>query len=53
MAAVGQHRELDARGPTVAFGTAAGEVFASEDAGVTWERVADGLPPVRCVLLAG
>jgi photosystem II stability/assembly factor-like uncharacterized protein len=44
---------VDARGPTVAFGTAAGEVFASEDAGVTWERVAGGLPPVRCVLLAG
>jgi len=32
---------------------AAGEVFASEDAGITWERVADGLPPVRCLLLAG
>jgi len=44
---------VDARWTTVAFGTAAGEVFASEDAGITWERVADGLPPVRCLLLAG
>ena len=42
---------VDASGPTVAFGTAAGEVFASADAGVTWERVAGGLPPVRCLLL--
>ncbi|HEV8372065.1 MAG TPA: hypothetical protein VGR68_02595 [Actinomycetota bacterium] len=36
---------------TVAFGTADGEVFASEDAGVSWARVADGLPPVRCLLV--
>jgi hypothetical protein len=43
---------VDASGVTVAFGTATGEVFVSEDAGVTWERVADGLPPVRCLLLA-
>jgi photosystem II stability/assembly factor-like uncharacterized protein len=42
---------LDASGPAVAFGTGAGEVFASADAGVTWERVAGGLPPVRCLLL--
>jgi hypothetical protein len=41
---------VDARGAAVAFGTAAGEVFASGDAGVTWERVAGGLPPVRCLL---
>jgi hypothetical protein len=44
---------VDARGSTVAFGTAAGEVFASGDAGVTWERVASALPPVRCLLLTG
>jgi hypothetical protein len=44
---------VDASGPAVAFGTAAGEVFASADAGVTWERVAAGLAPVRCVLLRG
>jgi photosystem II stability/assembly factor-like uncharacterized protein len=44
---------VDASGSAVAFGTAAGEVFASADAGVTWERVAAGLPPVRCLLLRG
>jgi hypothetical protein len=44
---------VDATGPAVAFGTAGGEVFASADAGATWERVAGGLPPVRCLLLAG
>jgi hypothetical protein len=44
---------VDAAGATVAFGTGAGEVYASEDAGATWERVAAGLPPVRCLLLAG
>jgi photosystem II stability/assembly factor-like uncharacterized protein len=38
-------------GSTVAVGTADGEVFASEDAGGSWERVADGLPQVRCLLL--
>jgi hypothetical protein len=44
---------LDAAGDLVAFGIAAGEVFASADAGATWERVATGLPPVHCLLLAG
>jgi photosystem II stability/assembly factor-like uncharacterized protein len=44
---------VDARGPVVAFGSAAGEVFASGDAGATWERLAGGLPPVRCLLLVG
>jgi photosystem II stability/assembly factor-like uncharacterized protein len=43
---------VDTSGSTIAFGTA-GEVFASDDAGVTWERVAAGLPPVRCLLLLG
>jgi hypothetical protein len=43
---------LDAAGDRVAFGTAAGELFASSDAGATWEQVASGLPPVRCLLLA-
>jgi photosystem II stability/assembly factor-like uncharacterized protein len=43
---------VDARQTAVAFGTAGGEVFASGDAGATWERVAGGLPPVRCLLLA-
>ncbi len=43
---------LDAAGPTVAFGTASGELYASQDAGGTWEQVAGRLPPVRCLLLA-
>jgi hypothetical protein len=44
---------LDAAGATVAFGTAAGEVYASADAGATWTREAAALRPVRCLLLAG
>jgi hypothetical protein len=44
---------LAAAGATVAFGTAAGEVYASTDAGATWTREASSLPPVRCVMLAG
>jgi hypothetical protein len=44
---------VDAAGATVAFGTGTGEVFASGDAGASWERVAAGLPPVRWLLLAG
>jgi hypothetical protein len=38
-------------GPLVAFGTSDGEVYASEDTGATWERVADGLPAVQRVLV--
>jgi hypothetical protein len=44
---------LDADGEQVAFGTAGGELYGSADAGATWDRVATGLPPVRCLLLAG
>jgi hypothetical protein len=43
---------LDAAGDQAAFGTAAGEVFGSSDGGAAWERIATGLPPVRCLLLA-
>jgi hypothetical protein len=43
---------LDAAGANAAFGTAAGEVFVSEDAGQTWERRSDGLPAVHSLLLA-
>lgn len=43
---------LDADGATVAFGTAAGEVYASADAGATWTQAAASLPAVRCLLLA-
>jgi hypothetical protein len=38
-----------ASGSQVAFGTEDGSVFASTDAGRTWEAWAEGLPPVRCV----
>jgi hypothetical protein len=42
---------LDADGPAVAFGTASGAVYASADAGETWEQAGGGLPPVRCLLV--
>jgi photosystem II stability/assembly factor-like uncharacterized protein len=41
-----------ATGSHVAFGTEDGSVFASTDAGRTWEAWATGLPPVRCVAFA-
>ena len=40
---------LASSGSTVAFGTSAGELFASRNEGRNWTRVADGLPSVRCV----
>jgi hypothetical protein len=36
--------------PFVAFGTSDGRLFASEDAGASWEQVASGLPPIQRVL---
>lgn len=42
---------LDAAGATVAFGTARGEVFASEDAGKSFHLVRSGLSQIRAVLL--
>jgi hypothetical protein len=38
-----------ARGSDVAFGTPDGEVYRSADAGVRWERLADGLPTIRAL----
>ncbi len=38
-------------GPFAAFGTSDGRVYASTDAGSTWDEWASGLPPVRRVLL--
>lgn len=38
---------LVADGATVAFGTSDGDVFVSEDEGVTWGRAAEGLPQIR------
>lgn len=43
---------LAASGGTAALGTDDGRVFVSADAGVTWELVAKGFPPVRCLSLA-
>lgn len=42
---------LDAAGTVAALGTADGSVYLSRDAGATWERVAEGLPAIRSVLL--
>jgi hypothetical protein len=42
---------LVADGATAALGTGEGEVFRSEDAGASWERMATDLPPVRALLL--
>jgi hypothetical protein len=38
-------------GSFVAFGTADGRVFGSQDAGSTWDELAAGLPPVLGVLV--
>lgn len=40
---------LVASGELVAVGTHDGRVFASEDAGVTWDLLMSGLPPVTCM----
>jgi hypothetical protein len=42
---------LDGDGPLAAFGTAAGDVYLSEDEGRRWRPVASGLPPIRSLLL--
>ncbi|HSI79518.1 MAG TPA: hypothetical protein VK919_02595 [Solirubrobacterales bacterium] len=42
---------LQAAGRLVAFGTAAGEVYASSDGGETWELASSGLPAVRSLLI--
>jgi hypothetical protein len=42
---------LDADGAAAAIGTGTGQAYLSADAGATWRQVADGLAPVRCVLL--
>ncbi|PSN15209.1 hypothetical protein C7293_08285 [filamentous cyanobacterium CCT1] len=40
---------LATKGHYVAFGTSEGEIFGSEDAGLSWRRLATGLAPVRCL----
>jgi hypothetical protein len=42
---------LAASGRTVVFATDRGEAYRSEDEGESWERIAEGLPSVRCVLV--
>ena len=43
---------LSVGGGVAAFGTTEGSVFASRDAGESWEGIARGLPPVLCVQAA-
>jgi hypothetical protein len=43
---------LVARGESAALGTGDGRVYLSRAAGVAWELVAKGLPPVTCLALA-
>jgi hypothetical protein len=43
---------LAAAGPLVVAGTEDGRVFRSVDAGESWELIAEGLPAVRCVVMA-
>ena len=38
-------------GSFVAFGTSEGQVFASQDVGVSWGEITSGLPPVQRVLV--
>jgi hypothetical protein len=42
---------LAAVGDEVAFGTAAGQVWRSSDAGGRWELAVSGLPPVRALVM--
>jgi serine/threonine protein kinase len=35
--------------PGLYFGTRSGQLFASTDEGNTWQKIADGLPPVVCL----
>jgi hypothetical protein len=42
---------LAAWGPTAAIGGPDGAVYRSEDGGRTWDRVAEGLPPITAVAI--
>lgn len=44
---------LVAAGDLAALGTAEGSVFVSRDGGGRWELLAEGLPPIACLALAG
>lgn len=43
---------LAAEGPVVVFGTADGRVFRSLDAGLSWDVLAKGLPPISGVIVS-
>lgn len=43
---------LDTFQDTVAFGTSDGEIFISDDAGLTWQQIASGLAPIHCLRLS-
>ena len=43
---------LAARGADAAVATSAGDVYASDDMGARWHRVATGIGPVRCISLS-
>jgi hypothetical protein len=42
---------LATSGAAAAMGTSDGQLFLSEDAGRSWQVVAEGLPSIRCVVL--
>ena len=43
---------LQAKGDTVLIGDADGVVYRSDDAGVSWDTAAEGLPSIRCLAIA-
>ncbi|WP_193200547.1 WD40/YVTN/BNR-like repeat-containing protein [Nostoc sp. MG11] len=42
---------LDTLGNLAAFGTSDGQIFLSNDAGLTWQQIATGLSAIRCLNL--
>lgn len=40
---------LAAQEDKAAFGTSDGQIFMSNDAGLTWKQMASGLPPIHCL----
>ncbi|MBE9168621.1 exo-alpha-sialidase [Pleurocapsales cyanobacterium LEGE 06147] len=42
---------LTSLGNRVAFGTSEGQIFISNDAGLTWKQIGAGLPPINCSIL--
>jgi hypothetical protein len=43
---------LDAREGVATLGTTDGKIFASTDAGLTWDEAASGLPSISCLAIA-